>query len=171
MKTYKKSILLFMLAAALICSISVAQTNTKTDIRTLEGDWEGNGEFLVPMTGMRVSIAGKANFQYNHEEGYLRTALLGDKFMFTYSDSGHLVHDVETDSISWEVWDNFGKHALYHGEVDGNLIHGSRLRKNKIYSVTIELVTADSIDFRLTTTDPDGDSVDRATFNLWRVKE
>jgi len=171
LKTDKKPVLYLLFVVALIFSISMAQSNSKIDISSLEGNWEGNGKFLVPMTGVRINIAGRAEFRYDREAGYLRTAITGNKFLFSYSDSGHLFHDPLTDSISWEIWDNSGKHALYQGVAEGNLIKGARLRKGKIYSVMIQNVTNDSIDFKLTTTDPNGESVDRATFNLWRVKD
>lgn len=167
-----RPILLLLIALILIFSIAYSDHRKQLDIRTLEGDWKGNGEFLVPVTGIRADIEGYATFAYNDIDDYLRTALTAEKFMFSYSDSGHLVHDTKTDSISWEVWDNFGKHALYHGKVEGNLVKGDRQRKDKIYSVTIEFVNRDSIDFRLITTDPeDNESVDRATFHLWRLKK
>ena len=74
-------------------------------------------------------------------------------------------------SISWEVWDNFGKHALYFGTVSGNKIVGDRYKKDNRYVVMIELVNKDSIDFKLTITEPNGDQTEKAAFNLWRVKE
>ena len=40
-----------------------------------------------------------------------------------------------------------------------------------MYSVSIEMATLDSIDFKLTYTDDDGSSRDRATFSLWRIKD
>lgn len=155
----------------LLFSYSLSEDVKKMDLKSLEGNWEGNGEFLMPATDIAVSIAGKAQFQYDSTGGYLRTALTGEKFLFTYSDSGHLYLDGQTDSIHWEVWDNFGKHAKYSGMVEGNTITGKRYHKQNLYRVIIEIVSKDSIDFKLTITDPKGVIKDKATFNLWRVKE
>ncbi len=155
----------------LMAAISYSDSHDTIDLRQLEGDWEGSGEFLVPITDISMSVEGRARFDYDTAAGHLRTAMTGEKYFFSYSDSGHLKLDEQTDSISWEVWDNFGKHSRYFGIVSGNKITGDRYKKNKYYQVMIELVTPDSIDFKLTVTEPDGDRYDRATFNLWRVKE
>lgn len=155
----------------LVTSLVSAQSDRKLDIKSLEGNWEGTGWFLVPLTELTMAVEGKANFRYNEKDGYLRTALTGEKYLFTYSDSGRLIHDKKTDSISWEVWDNFGKHAKYYGTVDGNTIRGSRNRKDDSYNVVIELITEDSLDFKMTVVQPDGDVIDKASFSLWRVKE
>ena len=171
MRNRQRTLLTLILSALLLTTAIQSEPDPSFDLKGLEGDWEGVGEFLVPATSMRMSLEGKANFLYDSASGHLRTSLVGEKLFFSYSDSGHLVLDEKTDSISWEVWDNFGKHAKYFGVVDGNVIKGVRDRKGKVYSVMIELVTADSIDFKLTITDPDGDKTDKATFNLWRVQQ
>ncbi len=159
-------VLCFTLAA-----VTYSDDSGQIDLRTLEGDWAGQGEFIVPMTNITMSVEGRAQFAYDSLTGRLRTALTGEKFLFTYSDSGYLIHDTRTDSISWEVWDNFGKHAKYYGEVDGNRVVGNRYKKDSHYQVVIELVTLDSIDFRLTVTEPDSTQFNKAVFNLWRVKK
>lgn len=148
-----------------------ADSSETLDLKSLEGDWEGNGEFLMPVTSMKLSLKGEARFDYDSTSQRLRTSLTGRKLFFAYSDSGYLDLDQTTDSISWEVWDNFGRHAKYYGTVEGNKVAGERFKKKDIYRVMIELVTPDSIDFKLTITKPDGDRIDKATFYLWRVKE
>ena len=153
-----------------IIPLAIAGEMDKLELANLHGNWEGVGEFLVPITGGKVSIAGKANFVYNEKTQMLRTSLTGEKFFFKYTDSGYLWIDHATDTISWEVWDNSGKHALYYGEVKDNTVTGSRLRGKDIYDVMIKQVTMDSIDFKLTITQPDGDILDKAAFHLWRVK-
>ena len=160
-----------LILSLLTAAIGFSGGNEKFDLKALEGDWEGRGEFLMPVTHVNVGLEGAARFDYDSTGGYLRTSMTGEKFFFTYSDSGHLVMDNKTDSISWEVWDNFGKHTKYFGTVDGNKVTGDRYKKKHFYNVTIELVTADSIDFKLTVTDPDGDKYTRAAFYLWRVKD
>ncbi len=171
MKNSSRFLLIVLLPALILAGVSYLRADEKFDVRSLEGDWEGTGEFLVPATGITMSVEGKARFEYDSLGDYVRTAMVGEKFFFSYSDSGHLIHDSRTDSVSWEVWDNFGKHALYFGEVDGNTIRADRYRKDDLYQVRIELVNADSIDFKLTVTKPKGTVVDKASFNLWRVKE
>ncbi len=171
MKISLRLLLTALILSLLIAAIGVSGESEKFDLKALEGDWEGRGEFLLPVTHANVALDGAARFDYDSAGGYLRTSLTGEKFFFTYADSGHLVMDKKTDSISWEVWDNFGKHAKYFGTVDGNRVTGDRYKKKHFYNVTIELVTADSIDFKLTVTDPDGDKYTRAAFNLWRVRD
>ena len=117
-----------------------------------------------------MDIEGKADFTYDSTEHYLRTAITGTKFIFTYSDSGKLILDPVTDSLSWEVWDNFGRHAKYYGTIDNGIIRGTRTKGNKTYSVAIDLVSSDTIDFRMTQTNADSSSFDRAVFHLWRVE-
>ena len=156
--------------ALLTLGLATASDTVDFKLADLEGDWEGVGTFVVPMTGMEMDIEGQAKFEYVHDKNYLRTELVGEKFLFTYSDSGHLAMDQRSDSLTWEVWDNLGRHAFYRGKKEGGRISGERMYKGDLYSVEIKLVTMDSLAFRLSTTDEDGDSADKATFNLWRVK-
>jgi len=162
---------IILLISIIVFSVALAEKVEKIELKNLDGDWEGVGEFLVPVTNMNVDISGSANFAYNEKSKKLRTSLFGEKLFFTYSDSGYLWVDPKSDTISWEVWDNRGKHALYHGKLDGNTITGERKRKDEIYRVIIEQVTTDSIDFKLNVTQPDGGSFNKAVFHLWRVKE
>ena len=159
------------LALSLLTPAAGGQSSNGFDATQLEGEWEGTGEFLMPVTNIAMGIAGKAAFTWDSANGYLRTAIVGTKFLFKYSDSGHLIVDPTTDSISWEVWDNWGKHALYHGLIEDGVIKGSRRKGDGVYSVSIAMATLDSIDFKLTYTNDDGSSRDRATFSLWRLKD
>ena len=120
-KNFIKTILI-LLFISLTIPINLTAENNKIDLRNLEGQWEGTGKFLVPMTNIEMDIEGSADFKYNEDNDYLRTALVGEKFLFSYSDSGHLAQNQVNDSIYWEVWDNRGKHAFYKGKVEGNLI-------------------------------------------------
>ncbi len=90
--------------------------------------------------------------------------------MFTYSDSGYLYIDPVTDSVSWEVWDNRNKHALYHGIRRDKKIIGERMRGKDLYQLVIDQVAKDTIEFKLLITEPSGAVFDKAVFNLWRVK-
>jgi hypothetical protein len=164
MKNYLIIILLLFIPLAFAAEIE------KFELKNLHGSWEGVGEFLIPIANTTMEISGKADFVYDEKKQRLRTSLVGEKFFFKYSDSGYLWIDNATDTISWEVWDNRGKHALYHGKVEGNAVTGSRYRGKDLYEVMIKQVTLDSIDFKLTITQPDGDKIDKAFFHLWRVK-
>jgi len=167
----KEKTILLTVVLSLLTVTALGQGGNGFDATRLEGEWEGTGEFLMPVTNFAMDIAGKASFTWDSARGYLRTAITGTKFFFEYADSGHLVVDPATDSISWEVWDNWGKHALYHGLVEDGLIKGTRRKGDGVYSVSIEMATLDSIDFKLTYTGDDGSLRDRATFNLWRIKD
>ena len=166
----KFRMLLLLWVALLTFAVSVGGEDKSFDLTELEGDWEGTGEFMVPMSKIKMDIAGSAKFVYDTDAGHLRTAITGTKFIFSYSDSGYLAVDPVTDSVSWEVWDNFGKHAKYFGRMDNGVIRGERMRGKDIYAVAIDLIATDTIDFKLTQTKPDGSVLERATFHLWRVE-
>lgn len=171
MTGFKKVIGITAVLLAPLFSLSLSVNINEIDLISFEGSWEGNGEFLMPITNMAVAIEGKANFKYDSANGYLRTALTGSKFLFSYSDSGHLYYDKQTDSILWEIWDNYSRHAKYEGKAYGNIVKGTRYRKKNLYSVMIEMVTKDSINFKLMVTNPEGNSIDKAVFHLWRVED
>ena len=157
---------------SLLCfaSYSSAGEIKKIELQQLDGKWEGTGVFLLPGVHTKVAIDGNADFQYDKKTKRLRTSLSGEKFMFSYNDSGYLYIDPVTDSVSWEVWDNRNKHALYHGIRKDNIIKGERMRGKDLYELVIEQVATDTIEFKLLITQPDGDVYDKAVFNLWRVK-
>lgn len=168
MKSNKIALILIFLI--LLITITTISGSDQLDLKTLEGDWEGDGTFLVPGLNTLMEISGNANFEYIDEKNYLRTALTGEKFLFTYSDSGHLALDNNSDSLTWEVWDNLGRHAKYRGYKNDNKIEGSRVYKKKNYFMKIELVHIDTIDFRLYIKEKDNSERDQATFKLHRIK-
>lgn len=167
-----KTIMLMSLFVTLflIGSYLNADEIKKIELSQLDGNWEGNGSFLLPGVHTKVGIDGKATFVYDKKSQRLRTSLRGEKFMFTYNDSGYLYIDPVTDSVSWEVWDNRNKHALYHGIRKDNIIKGERMRGKDLYELVIDQIAKDTIEFKLLITQPDGDVYDKAVFNLWRVK-
>lgn len=168
MKSNKIALILFFLI--LLITITTIFGSDQIDLKNLEGDWEGTGTFLIPGINSMMEISGNANFEYFNEKNYLRTALSAEKFLFTYSDSGHLALDNNSDSLTWEIWDNLGRHAKYRGNINGNKILGSRLYHKKNYFVKIELVHIDTIDFRLYIKEKDNSEHDQATFKLHRLK-
>jgi hypothetical protein len=137
-------------------------------LQSLAGNWEGEGEVLIPKTSIPISIEGKAKFTYDSLTARLRTEIQASKFLFTYADSGYIYHDTATDSISWDVWDGFGKYSRYRGTVANNVITGVKTRHGYRYRIKIDFITDDSLNFTLTTTGKDGDSSTRAAITMWR---
>ena len=74
------------------------------------------------------------------------------------------------DSVSWEVWDNFGKHALYYGQVKGNTIRGQRVHKTRKYEFEVTQINSDSLVVQLTQQNEDGEVEPIADFQLHRVE-
>ncbi len=140
-------------------------------LQALAGEWEGEGEVLIPKTSIPISIEGEAVFTYDSLTAKLRTEIKASKFFFKYADSGYIYHDTATDSISWDIWDGFGKFSRYVGTVSDNVITGSNTRHGYRYRVKIDFITDDSLNFTLTATDKDGDSTTRAAITMWRLDE
>ena len=90
MRMNLKILFLAAIALPLLIAAGFSEEDGKLDLKELEGDWEGVGEFLMPVTSVSMSLAGKARFEYDSTAGHLRTALTGEKYFFTYADSGHL---------------------------------------------------------------------------------
>ena len=169
MKNSVRNLSLFI-SILIVASFGYAGEVTKIELEQLDGKWEGDGSFLLPGVHTTVSIDGKATFKYDKKTKKLRTSLSGDKFMFTYNDSGYLYINPVTDSVSWEVWDNRNKHALYYGIRKDNLITGERMRGDELYELVIDQVATDTIEFKLLITTPEKKVYNKAVFNLWRVK-
>ncbi len=165
-------------AAALLLAVGIGAGSPlakggqkKFDLKSLVGSWEGEGMFLMPVTDVEVELEGQGEFVYDAGRDLIKTSMTGTKYFLNYADSGLLRHDPQTDSITWEIWDNWGKHAKYRGEIrDGRLV-ADRTFKNKGYQVTVDFPHPDTLDFRLTLADPDTKVREtRARFVLWRVK-
>ena len=163
----KSAIGIFLLLFIFVFSVRAVD---KIELKKLDGNWEGEGNFLLPGVHTKIDIEGKAIFRFDKKTNRLRTELTGEKFMFSYSDSGYISINPKTDSVSWEVWDNKNRHAKYYGIRKGNMIHGERMRKDEIYEVKIVQTSEDKIEFKLIITEPDGDVFDKAVFELNRVK-
>lgn len=158
-----------ILVSILSYHTSVGESTTFR-LSDLAGNWEGDGEVLIPKTSIPVSVEGEAVFAYDSLSGLLRTEIEASKFFFKYADSGYIHHDTFTDSISWEIWDGFGRYSKYLGKVEDNVIIGDKTRYGYVYRIVIDFITDDSLHFSLTTTDRDGDNSTRASIDLWRVK-
>lgn len=163
------TILLAVIAGLLPASFPAAEGNP-FDVMNIVGAWEGEGMFMMPVTDVEINIEGEGEFVYDEANDRIRTSMRGSKFLLSYSDSGYLQYYPATDSVSWEVWDSWGKHSLYWGKIDGDQLVADRIYKKKNYRVKVEFPHPDTLDFRLIVTTPDNDTYDRATFRLWRVK-
>ncbi len=141
------------------------------DFMNLIGNWEGEGSFLIPKTGVSLDIEGTGVFEYDSLNNRVRTSMQGTKMLLTYADSGYLYYHPETDSVSWEVWDTWGRHALYWGVVENGVLRADRLFKNRNYRVSVFFPHPDTLDFRLTRRQSDGGEEDQATFLLWKTGE
>lgn len=106
-KTALAATILLLVVTAM--AVMADEQADKFDADRLIGRWRGEGSFLMPMTGIDISVDGEADFTPDTAHGCLRTAMTGSTFMFSYSDSGHLTIDPATDSLRWEIWDGFGR--------------------------------------------------------------
>ncbi len=162
---------LVLIGSTLLPAAAMAGDDGRSfDPWALIGEWSGQGMFVMPVTGIRLSIEGRADFTYDSTEGYIRTSMVGTKFFYTYRDSGHLYVDEEVDSLVWEIWDGFGKHVIYEGSIRGDTLTGRRVKGDAVYSITATLVSRDSLDFRLDYIDDRGRKSEKARFNLGRIR-
>ncbi len=169
---YKSILLTTGLATILGLALIVAADDQPADFDplTLAGKWQGEGSFLMPVTGMEISVEGEADFVYDSTYGYMRTAMRGETLIFTYSDSGHLAIDPVTDSLRWDIWDGFGRFVVYTGVIEGNKLTGKRVHGSRLYTIHTNFVGSDSLEFRLVSTEKDMTKIERARFNLGRVR-
>lgn len=157
----------------LITSLCAAGTEKQPsfDLKSLDGNWSGEGEVIVPKLGFPLNIEGKASFAYDSLHNYLRTSIQGQKFYFTYEDSGHLYHDTATDSIRWEIWDGFGEYGVYFGKVEDGMLKGTLTKDEWLFNIKVDFITADSMTFTMTAREGfAGEEQPQATIGLWREK-
>jgi hypothetical protein len=171
MQNIKLNQILLATGFLIVLAGSISADDSTFDIMNLVGKWEGKGLFVVPMTSMEVDIEGTGLFVYDSLHNRIRTSMQGSKLMINYSDSGYLQHFPKTDSVSWEVWDSWGKHAKYWGIIENNMLKADRIDKKRNYRVLVYFPHPDTLDFRLSNREDDGTETNKATFHLWRVKE
>ena len=168
--TYRLVYIAGTIALMLITLVVASDDKTPFDPNILLGEWRGEGMFVMPITGIQMDIEGTARFVYDSSGGYIRTSMSGLKFFYTYSDSGHLYINHQNDSLTWEVWDGFGRHVIYEGIGKGDRLTGRRKGGGANYQITASMVTPDSLDFWLHYIDANGGQIEKARFNLGRVR-
>lgn len=168
-RTYSKLLILILLSAFALSGNSVSE-KSKLDLKTFDGNWEGEGTYYLPFTGIPTSVDATAKFEYDKIKKNLRTALTAERFMLQYSDSGLLVYSPKKDSLNWEIWNSFGYHVQYAAGVKGKTIQGRRQWGKDIYNLQVDLITDDSMKIKITITDDKGDSTEIADGYLRRVK-
>ncbi len=159
-----------LIAATLLLAELLTADDRNFDVFNLLGQWQGNGVFVMPVTGLEMEMEGSASFVRDTSGGYIRTSMIGTKYLYTYQDSGRLYVNPDNDSLLWEVWDGFGRHVFYEGAVNGDTLTGRRWKGKAEYKLTAQMVTPDSLDFRLYYINPDGERAEKARFNLGRVR-
>jgi hypothetical protein len=167
--THRLAIALFL--AVLLTTVVVASGDESPfDLTVLLGEWSGSGMFVMPITGIEMDIEGSASFVYDSSGDYIRTNMTGTKLFYTYRDSGHLYINYEKDSLTWEVWDGFGRYVIYEGIGKGDTLTGRRKDGGATYKIMATMVTPDSLNFWLHYVDTHGQQVDMARFNLGRIR-
>ncbi|HOP07934.1 MAG TPA: hypothetical protein PLF13_11665 [candidate division Zixibacteria bacterium] len=164
---HKRNIFIAIFWSVIIAVFAQAADNL--DLHNLIGVWQGSGGFLMPVTGIRLDIEGTAEFVDVPDSGFIKTSLHGSKFLFNYSDSGHLWIDDATDSLTWEIWDGFGHYVTYYGVVEGSQIKGSRRKDQNMYLIEAQMIGPDSLCFRLRAGASDNPE-DKAWFNLGKMR-
>ena len=53
---------ILFLTVALVCADSPENKKQDFQLSALEGNWEGVGEAVIPMTSIPISLEGEANF-------------------------------------------------------------------------------------------------------------
>lgn len=161
------SILVTMLLAT--GDASAADKQGRFDPEQYLGKWDGGGKVLMPWTGMQVPFDGGAEFSRD-SAGVIRTAFHGQTAGFNYSDSGRLIVDAETDSLTWDLWDSGGKHRRFLGVALGDILLGKGVRGGPIYTVTNEFIGSDSLNITVTSSDAKGVVRSLAILELRRQK-
>jgi hypothetical protein len=143
----------------------------KLDLADFAGNWEGAGQVVLPYAEVAVDVEGKATFTWDSANGYLCTAISATRFYLTYSDTGHFDYNPATNGVTWEIWNNWGKHVRHAGYYENGFVRGSRRLPEGLFEATLQIVNADSMHFRFTFTAHDSTTVDRAVLGMRRVKK
>ncbi len=161
--------------SAIILGILVLVNNsvsekTKLNLKTFNGNWEGEGTYYLPFTGIPTTVDATAKFEYDNVKKNLRTAITAERFMLQYSDSGLMTYNPKKDSLNWEIWNSFGYHVQYTAGVKEKSIHGRRIWGKSVYDLYVDLISEDSMKIKITSIDDEGDSTEIANGYLRRTK-
>lgn len=159
-------LLLAVSLAAVTCTLAADQAG-RFDPESYLGNWKGGGKVLIPWTGMQVPFDGGAEFSRDSTD-VIHTSFSGQAAGFKYSDSGRLIVDPETDSLTWDLWDNHGKHRRFRGVALGDILLGQGVRGGPTYTVVNEFVGPDSLNIKVTSTDARGTVRSLVTLGLLR---
>jgi len=170
-KLPSRKILIIVFVSALIFANNSVSEKARLDLKAFAGKWEGEGTYYLPFTSIPTSLDAKASFEYDSINKLLRTAITAERFLLTYSDSGHLAYGSHKDSLNWEIWNSFGYHVEYTGGVKGKSIHGKRQWGKYVYDLFVDVVSDDSLKIKITSTDDKGESSEIANGYLRRTKE
>jgi hypothetical protein len=167
----KYRVVIPILAAVLVVfgAVITADQSGRFDPEPYLGSWDGGGKVLMPWTGMQVPFDGGAVFSRD-SNGVIHTSFYGETAGFTYSDSGILLVDAETDSLTWDLWDSNGKHRRFHGVALGDILLGRGVKGGPTYTVTNRFITPDSLNITVTSTDARGTVRSLAALELRRNK-
>ncbi|MFH1688391.1 MAG: hypothetical protein ABIE70_12840 [bacterium] len=170
MKTKIGTAMLLVLAILTAATFYPAHAQETFDISKYLGNWRGCGEAYIPYLGTSLAFDGKASFHNDSTGAYVRTAASGQALLLTYADSGRFVIDPASDSITWDIWDNFGRYSQYHGVAQGDMLKGKQKRGSLVYTMITRFLSSDSIVVTISTTDSEGVVTERAKINLGRER-
>lgn len=168
--TNSKSLILTLSTIFALIQNSVSE-KSKIDLKSFEGNWEGEGTYYLPFTSIPTSVDARASFEYDYANKSLRTAVSAERFLLKYSDSGKLAYGNHHDSLNWEIWNSFGYHVQYSGGIKGKTIHGKRRWGKYVYDLFVDIVNNDSLKIKITSTDDEGESTEIANGYLRRTKD
>ena len=152
----------------LIPAVFAADEAMKLD--GLVGNWQGTGEIILPGVDISMELTGEATIVYDTAGDFYRTRVSAEKFLFTYSDSGHLFMDGSDTGVVWELWNSFGQHLRLAGVIDGNTMRGSQRFGSRTYRLVLVQETAESLSAVITETRKGVDNRTVGKFGMRRVR-
>jgi hypothetical protein len=161
---------LFFLCLLLLLATSTSAANKVLKLSELIGNWQGAGEMVLPGVDISMELTGEALIGYDSAGDFYRTAITAEKFLFVYSDSGHLFSDGSDTGIVWELWNSFGQHLRLSGVIDEQAMRGSQRFGSKTYHLELKQITADSLSAVITQSRKSATNRVVGQFGLRRVK-
>ena len=97
-------ILVLSLFLILVVAGSSYSGESRIELSTLSGVWEGEGTYVLPFTGIPTTVDANGILKYDSTSGILHTRFTAERFMIKYSDSGRMSYLKGSDSLKWDVW-------------------------------------------------------------------